>query len=208
MTLTGQGATLTRPGAPTSRGDTSNCRMLIDPGFYGSCRVISAPSGSIAAIVEQQQLTNGGNQGGASPLQERDLVYRHVGSTWSLVLRRASTSTAGAESQLWQSDVNRDGDPKAVFVRPAPNEMYGEEIDVVEASGSVTLYRQLQGGFATIAPGGGLETFVPDSAGYLETVIRFSGGAWRIASVAQVSQSQAQANGEGPFTDPQGVNVG
>ncbi|MHB1534895.1 MAG: hypothetical protein ACYC1D_09875 [Acidimicrobiales bacterium] len=203
LVLNGNGATLVPPASPTTVPFNGACQALIDPGFYGACVTVTAPSGTIGAITESQQ-----NQGGANvAIQERDLVYRRVGGTYSLALRRVTTATNGAgnTSTLWESDVNRDGDPKAVFVTPAPNSQYGNELDVVEATGVVTLYRQLHGGFATIAPGGGLETFVPSStSGYDEAVIKYSGGAWRIASTAHVSATQGKADNNGPFSDPQG----
>jgi hypothetical protein len=102
----------------------------------------------------------------------------------------------------------RDGDPKAVFVTPAPNGEFGNELDVVDTSGSVTLVRQLHGGFADVASGGGLQTYVPDPAGgYDEAVIDYRNGAWRIVSVTTVSQSQAQAENAEPFYDPTGQSA-
>lgn len=207
LAVNGTGATLTAPTAPTTAIYSSDCEELVDPGFFGSCRVITAPSGTMAAIVEQQRGASAGASGGPAPIQERDLVYHRVGDRWSLALRREFTSTSGDETDLWQSDVNRDGDPKAVFVTPATNATYGQELDVVEANGTVTLFRELKGGFATIAAGGGLETFVPDTTGYTATVIRYTAGAWRVASVTAMSATQAVPDSEGPFDDPQGISV-
>jgi len=207
LALGPSGTTLVPPDAPTAFPYTPNCRSLIDPGFYGSCVVVTAPSGTIAAISERQSDQQAGSS--VTPTQERDLVYHRVGSAWHLALRRVTTSTGYAPtSDLWQSDIDRDGDPKAVFVTPAPNSQFGNELDVVEATGAVTLYRQLHGGFATIASGGGLETYVPATpTGYDEAVINYSAGAWRITSVTQVSQAQAQAESDQPFYDPQGVQA-
>jgi len=106
---------------------------------------------------------------------------------------------------LYGSDIMRDGDPKAVFVEPAPNSTFGTELDVVDASATVSLVRKLQGGFANVASGGGLQVYVPDPVvGYDVTVIRFQNGAWRIASDAKASQAQAQAQSSQPFYDPSG----
>ena len=206
LALSGQGSTLTPPSAPTTKPYSADCKTLFDKDWEGDCLFITSESGAIAALVEWVEPTYNSTGQGTGPTPERDLVYRHVGSTWNLALRRTESVTSYAE--LWRSDVNRDSDPKAVFVVPAPNTQFGEELDVVDASGQVTLQRQLQGGFATIATGGGLETFVPDSSGYTQTVIRYTSGAWRIASVAQQSQSQAEPQGgTQPFTDPSGTRA-
>jgi len=204
LVVNGSGNTFTSPSAPTVVPFSADCRALVDPGFFGQCLTVSAPTGTIAAIVEQQRRDYQPGQPIAAG-QERDLVYRRQGATYALVLRRTPEPNGSGETRLYESDVNRDGDPKAVFVTPAPNARYGTELDLVEGSGVVTLYRQLHGGFAGVAAGGGLDSFVPDpSQGYDEAVIRFGSGAWRIVSDARVSDSQAQAQNAQPFNDPKG----
>jgi hypothetical protein len=204
LVLTGVGTTLTPPSAPTAKPYSTSCNTLVDPGFYGECLTVTAPGGTIAAIVEQQKETYQQGQ----PIvtgQERDLVYRLVGGQYLLVLRRVPVASGESETRLYSSDIMRDGDPKAVFVTPAPNGNYANELDVVDTTGSVTLYRQLHGGFADVATGGGLQTYLPDpQGGYYETVIRYQSGAWRIVSNTTVSQSQAQAENAEPFYDPTG----
>lgn len=204
LVVSGAGNTLTAPASPTVVAYNPNCHALVDPGFSGSCLTITAPSGTIAAIVEQQRSTYQAGQP-TPPSQERDLVYHRQGNNYALTMRRAPV-TNQSESRLYESDVNRDGDVKAVFVSPATNPQYANELDVVEGTGAVTLYRQLHGGFATIASGGGLEAFVPDaSQGYDQTVIRYTSGAWRIVSDQHVSDAQGQAeNPYGGFNDPKG----
>jgi hypothetical protein len=207
LVLTGAGTTFTAPSAPTVVAYNSNCNTLIDPGFYGSCLTVTSASGTLAAIVEQQKETYQQGQ----PIvtgQERDLVYRLVGNQYSLILRRIPVASGEAETRLFASDIMRDGDSKAIFVTPAPNGEFGNELDVVDTSGSVTLVRQLHGGFADVASGGGLQTYVPDPAGgYDEAVIDYRNGAWRIVSVTTVSQSQAQAENAEPFYDPTGQSA-
>jgi hypothetical protein len=207
LALNGTGNTFTPPAAPTTVGYNSDCQTLIDPGFYGQCVIVTAPSGTVAGIVEQQQRTYQAGQP-IVPGQERDLVYREVNNDWSLVLRRTPTASGEATSQVYGSDILRDGDPKLVFVEPAPNSSYADELDVVEGSGAVTLYRQLNGGFATVPTGGGLQTYVPDPVnGYDEATIGYSNGAWRITATSVVSQSQAQALENGAFYDPQATEA-
>lgn len=199
LVVDGQGATLAPPASPTTDAFNANCHALVDAGFSGSCVTVTSPGGTIAAIVETRETPG---QTSTAPA-ERDLVYRQVGNTYSLRLRRVTA--ASSTTTLYASDVNRDGDPKAVFVTPAPNSQFGNELDVVDTGGAVTLLRQLHGGFATIGLGGGLKSFVPGStSGYDEAVIRYSSGVWRIVSTAMVSQSQATAESSGPFTDPNG----
>jgi hypothetical protein len=204
LVLNGNGTTLTPPSAPTVKAYNTNCDTLVDPGFYGQCLTVTSPSGTLAAIVEHQSETYQQGQ----PIvagQERDLVYRLVDNQYSLILRRIPAANGEAETRLFSSDIMRDGDPKAVFVTPAPNSDFGNELDVVDTTGSVTLVRQLHGGFADVATAGGLQTYVPDPAGgYNEAVIDYRNGSWRIISVTTVSQSQAQAENAEPFYDPTG----
>ncbi len=204
LVVTGAGNTFAPPASPTVVAYNPNCHALVDAGFNGTCLTITAPSGTIAAIVEQQQHTYQAGQP-TPPSEERDLVYHRGGNNWVLSLRRAPV-TNQSESRLYESDVNRDGDAKAVFISPAANTQYADELDVVEGTGAVSLYRQLHGGFATIASGGGLETFVPDARqGYDQTVIRYTSGAWRILSDQHVSDAQGQAETpSGGFNDPRG----
>ena len=197
LTVTGAGATLTPPSSPTVLPYSADCAALVDKGYQASCVIITAPSGQIAALVEINSSTGGSD--------ERDVVWSRVGSTWQLALRRDTPNVQVGYATVVASDVMRDGDPKAVFATPAGNAEFADEIDVVEANGTVSLQRQLHGGFATVAPGGGLETFTPSAPpaqGYDEAVIRYAGGQWTIASVTQVSQTQGQGEVSGPFTDP------
>jgi hypothetical protein len=206
LVLSGSGNTFAAPTAPTTKPFSANCRSLLDPGYYGECVTVVAPTGTIAAIVEQQQQ----NYQSGQPIttgQERDLVYREVGHAWSLVLRRTPVATGESISEVYESDVMRDGDPKAVFVEPAANSQYGNELDVVEGNGIVTLYRQLHGGFAAVPAGGGLETYTPDPAdGYDEAAIAYTGGAWKIMSLSHVSESQAQSLSSQAFFDPHEID--
>lgn len=202
MVLSGAGNSFTAPLSPTVKPFSSDCRTLLDPGYYGQCITVVAASGTIAAVVEVRKPTS--QTSGPAPAPERDLVYHKQGSSWDLVLRRTYSTNTGIGTMLYESDVQRDGDPKAVFVRAAPNPRYGNELDLVEGTGKVTLYRQLHGGFALVPPGGGLRTFVPARAGgYHEALIKFERGAWRIVSLAHVTGSQARAESDGPFNDPE-----
>jgi hypothetical protein len=206
LTLTGAGNTFTAPASPTTVAYNPACNSLFDPGYTGECVIVASPSGTIAALVEVPQQANGGAPAAGS---ERDLVYREVGNTWSLVLRRTPVSVGSyEETKVYESDIMRDGDPKAVFVEPSANPQYANEIDVVEASGVVTLYRQMHGGFATVPASGGLDTYVPDPAGgYDEATIAYTNGAWTITAASQVSQSQAQSLDSQAFYDPEAPAV-
>jgi hypothetical protein len=206
LVLSGSGNTFTAPSEPTTKPIGANCRSLFDPGFYGNCVTVVAPSGTIAALVEQQQQ----NYQSGQPIttgQERDLVYREVDHAWSLVLRRTPVAAGESMCELYESDIMRDADPKAVFVEPAANSQYANELDVVEGSGIVTLYRQLHGGFAAVPAAGGLDTYTPDPVdGYDEADIAYSGGAWKITGLSHVSDSQAQSLSAQAFFDPHAIS--
>ncbi len=207
LVVNGGGTTLTPPAAATVKAYSADCRTLLDSGFYGSCITVTAGSGTIVAIVEQQRQDYQPGQPITSG-QELDLVYLRQGSQYALILRRVPVANGEAETRLYASDIMRDGDRKAVFITPAPNASFGNELDVVEASGAVTLFRQLHGGFADVAPSGGLQTYLPDArGGYDATVIAYRQGAWRIISDSLVSQSQAQAENAQPFFDPTGQSA-
>lgn len=70
-----------------------------DAGFtMNTCVQSSSPGGAIAAFVEIDGSTK----------EERDLVYKKVGSDWSLAQRRVADKGA-PESIAVKSDLNDDG---------------------------------------------------------------------------------------------------
>ena len=148
----------------------------------------------IAAFVEYNEVTK----------EERDLAYRKVGDSWSLVLRRIADKGA-PETRVIKSDLNDDGDPKAVFSLPSSNPQFSQTLDVVDTSGLVVMHLDVNGGFARASAGGGLEVWYPSTkGGYVHTIIRYLSGKWTVISQDPQSQTQAQAqestNESGGFT--------
>jgi hypothetical protein len=142
--------------------------------------------------------------------QERDLVYRQVGQTWTLMLRRIPQAAGQGISQLYVSDVMRDRNSVAVFVEPSVASAYGDEIDLVAGTGKVTLYRQLDDGFAVVGASGGLTTYIPDPAGgYGATSLRYVAalGGWKVGALSRITDSQAKELASQAFVDPSATQV-
>ena len=69
---------------------------------------------------------------------------------------------------------------------------------LLEASGRVVLHRDLDGGVARQALGGGLEIWVPSTAGATHAIIRWRAGAWQVTT-AQTVTADAVATNSGNF---------
>jgi hypothetical protein len=217
LALSGVGASLEPPANPTDKPFSSNCHTLIDPGFTGKCVMAVAPSGTVAGVVEEEPAARGpGPTGHASKYsgpgaQERDLVWRRQGGSWALSLVHVFQNP-GLRSLVWEDDIERDHDPKLVFVTPSDRSGFGDELDLVEGSGAVVLYRFLGQGFADVPAGGGLVTYVPgwteqngpDNA-YDQTLIGYSSGAWRVFSEQYVPDAAALRQHRGAFWDSRAV---
>jgi hypothetical protein len=191
---TGEGAFLTAPTSPTVKPAPvePSCRALIDDGYDGSCRLLTAPSGTVAYVSQRPENTTG-------PGEVRVLVWRRQGGEFSLALRWADTvdTSRDAPPSLRAIDLAQDNDPKvvAVFYEPgsggSPTTATVKAVDVVEASGEVTLHRSLDHGVARQATGGGLETWSrlggSGSDRFLHEIIRYRGGAWRVETSEEVA---------------------
>jgi hypothetical protein len=140
-------------------------------------------------------------------VQERDLVWHLQAQRWELVLLR-SFQDPGLPSLLWADSIERDNDPKLVFVTPSDEAGFGHTLDLVEGTGEVTLYRYLGQGFVVVPPAGGLVTYVPgwtEAAGpandYDQALIGWVDGDWRIISEQYVPDNAALAQHSGAFSD-------
>jgi hypothetical protein len=191
----GSQSPLTVPHAPTVKSVTSqqgsNCYGLVDAGFsYRECDEYTSPLGTAVAMVE----TQGRN--------ERDLVWTIKGTRANLALREARTlpadqnGQAGADpaaTHLTTGDLANDNTTKAIFYEPVATGTYTsafQGVDVVEANGNVVLHRNLQGGVASQAFGGGLDTWTPDGAGYATyATFQYKSGAWRLAASERIATS-------------------
>jgi hypothetical protein len=231
LALSGTGTTLQPPTSPTNKPYSRYCHPLIDPGFSGKCVVVVAPSGTIAGVVEVETVplqpraghapaaistnkpgTDKPPAGRPGPgAQERDLVWRRNANSWSLALVRVFHDP-GLPSLVWADDIERDHDPKLVFVTPSVRSGFGSELDLVEATGDVVLYRFLGQGFADVPAGGGLVTYVPGwteqhgpEDAYDQTLIGYSSRAWRVFSEQYVPDGSALLQHRGAFWDSQAV---
>ena len=163
--LSGVGSSLQPPTSPTYKPYGSNCHLLVDRGFSGKCVAVDAPSGTVAGVVEVEAGAHVQDRAVPSRpespgLEERDLVWHRMGTRWELALVHVFENP-GLPSLVWGDDVERDHDPKLVFIMPSAHAGFGTELDLVEGSGEVTLYRFLGQGFADVPGAGGLVTYVP-----------------------------------------------
>ena len=223
--LSGTGTSFVAPASPTDKPYSPDCHVLMDPGFKGKCVVTVAPTGTIAGVVEtkaSRPIEGRGRPGkgmlgrarakaattrSAPGAQERDLVWRREGATWGLVLVHVFENL-GLPSLVWADDIERDHDPKLVFVTPSARTGFGSELDLVEGTGDVVLYRFLGQGFANVPPAGGLVTYVPGwteqhgaANAYDQTLIGYSSGSWRVFSEQYVPDSSALRQHRGAFWD-------
>jgi len=226
--LSGIGSSLQPPTSPTYKPYSSNCHLLVDPGFSGKCVVVDAPSGTVAGVVEVEAMAPSRGTGGHGQargtvrsrpnssleepgFEERDLVWHRVGPRWELAQVHVFENP-GRPSLVWGDDVERDHDPKLVFVMPSPQAGFGTELDLVEGSGDVTLYRFLGQGFANVPDVGGLVTYVPGwaeqrgpSDEYDQTLIGYLEGSWRVLSEQYVPDKAALAQHREAFWDSEAV---
>jgi len=171
----------------------------------------------VAAVVEIETPVRG-HTGGAQVVQgrgpgveERDLVWRRHEADWELALVHVFENP-GLPSLVWGDDVERDHDPKLVFITPSARAGFGNELDLVEGSGEVTLYRFLGQGFANVPAAGGLVTYVPGwteqqgpAAEYDQTLIGYAQGSWRVFSEQYVPDKAALQQHRAAFWDSQAL---
>jgi hypothetical protein len=216
LALSGVGASLRPPTSPTTKSYGNNCHALIDPGFTGECVIAVAPSGTVAGVVEEETAVMGpGTANRHHPaIQERDLVWRRQAGSWALALVHAFQNP-GPPAQVWEDDVERDHDPKLVFVTPSTRPGFGRELELVEGSGAVTLFRFLGEGFANVPAAGGLVTYVPGwtehqgpSDAYDQTLIGYSNGSWRVFSEQYVPDAAALRQHRAAFWDSRELAAG
>lgn len=218
LVLSGRGASLYPPLSPTDRAYSADCQSLVDPGFTGKCAVVSGAQGTVAGVVEQETAALEGSRprtgpsgGKGAQVQERDLVWERQGRSWALALRRVF-NTAAAPTRLWSGDVEARGRPVLVFVTPSDEDGFGNELDVVDGTGRVSLYRFLGEGFVVVAGPGELVAYVPGwteqrpvAGAYDQTLIGYSAGSWRVVSEQYVPDAAALAQHDGPLRDAAAV---
>ncbi len=157
---------------------------------------VVSPLGSAVAFVEVRSGS------------ERDLMYTISGATAHLALRAVRALPANPDrsddyspsaTEVLGSDLANDNTSKAIFYTPVASSSISTTafvtVDVVEASGTVVLHRNLAGGVARKAFGGGLETWTPEPGGRaIHDIIQFRQGAWRLAVSAPVGSDTIPVN--------------
>lgn len=202
IALSGIGTPLAPPRAPTVKPYSPNCHTLFDPAFRGKCITATSPAGTVAGVVEVERGAFGG--------QERDLVWRRQGREWELALVHVFDNP-GLPALLWRLDL-RPRRPELVFVMPTDLPRFGHDLDVVEGSGRVSLYRFLGEGFADVPRPGDLVTYVPGATeakpadGYFDqTLISYLDGAWRVVSQQYVPYKAAMTQHKAALWAPGAV---
>jgi hypothetical protein len=204
IALSGDGTNLLPPSRPSYKPYQRGCHSLADPGFgLMKCVVASAPDGTVAGVVEERTSERG-------PKLERDLVWRRKGQQWELALAH-TFQNAGLATKLFADDLERDGDTKLVFITATDTPGFGRDLDIVEGTGEVVLWRYLGQGFVVVPSSGGLVTYMAGSTlgpspappnAYDQLLIGYSGGAWRVLSQQYVPTRAALAQHRGVFSDP------
>jgi hypothetical protein len=191
--LDSSGTRLTAPLSPTVKtfqNNAANCYSLADPGFTAQCVQVHSQLGTAIGVVEINEV------------QERDLVYTTHGSTAALALGNVraipkSTEYSGtyynpASCRISTGDIALDNAPKLVFYEPiTSSEGYVDafqSVDVVEASGQVLMHRDLSGGAASRAFGGGLEMWIPRGSAVEHEIVQWESDAWRVTTADVVSK--------------------
>lgn len=178
-----RGTRFVAPLQPTNKPYSTNCDTLIDSTYtVENCLIVTGKTGAVAGLVEYKNS------------DERDLVYRRIGNTWSLALRFTRVRTIDASERLGFDDLMDDGAKKLVFVRPAGERI--DSLDVVESTGKVSFHQSLSHGQAQKYRGGGIESWTMAASGrYDHRVIRYEQGHWVTIKRDRVEQSQLPPSG-------------
>lgn len=200
LVLSGTGSHLVPPTSPTYKPYSEDCHRLVDPGFTGNCIIAAGPAGTVAGVVEEER--------GAFGAQERDLVWHRQGASWALA-EVHTFQGPGLPTLLWRGTLSGASNPDLIFITPTDQPGFGNELDVVAGTGTVTLYRFLGDGFAVAPPTGGLVTYVPGwteqrpaDSFYDQTLIGYSDGQWRVFSQQYVPYVAALAQHRGELWGP------
>lgn len=202
LVVNGNGTDLTAPQSATTRTIphstlASTCYGLgFDPGFAGGCNLVDSRLGKAVLQIE------------AKGTEERTLLWTLDGNRANLALRRVRTlaEPAGSvnaqdggalDTRSLSSDINNDG--TRAFVVETPSGGGGKPplatLDVVQTSGLVGLHRDLHGGYAQKANGGGLETWTAlDNGRFEHSVFQYQSGQWRIVADGTVEKRQVPTN--------------
>ena len=181
--LTGEGAVLAPPSPPPPTrpiDKTKGCNSAVDAGWrVVECGALRTSGTVLVWVVESR---------GAGL---RALVLKEQApGQWATALRAADDDGSRFSSiGVRGEDISGDGQPELVFGfhRKAADRMLS--VDLVEASGAVTVHRDLPHGSVTVAKGE-MTTWAATGDGRAQrSVIRHAGGAWRIVASEPVDRA-------------------
>lgn len=178
-TVTGAGAVLTRPADPGLRtvDKAKGCNSAHDPGWsVEKCGALRSGSTVLLWVVE----TKGKGR--------RTLVLKEQpNAKWAVVLAvKDDTGAAFSSVGVRGEDVSGDGQPELLFGFHRRGSEGRMSVDVVDASTSVVVHRELTKG-SVRAAGGRLETWTAAEEGFDQVVISFAGGAWKASAPKRVA---------------------
>lgn len=204
LALNGTGNTFAPPGGPSSwpapgsrqvdvNLNASNCRQLVDAGFSGQCAVASGPGGSVVGIVEHEASL------------AYNLVWERRGNRWWFVQRR-QFHRADDLGIVASEPIGPGRRSELIFVTGTARPGFGGELDVVDETGQVVLYRYLGQGFVVATADGSLVQYRADSTeqgapanAYDQLLIRATSTGWRAVAQQYVPAGAAQAQHHGLF---------
>lgn len=204
LTLNGTGNTFAPPGGPSSwpapgsrqvdvNLNASNCSQLVDAGFSGQCAVASGPAGSVVGVVEHEASL------------AYNLVWERRGNRWWFVQRR-QFHRADELGIVASAPIGPGRRSELIFVTGTARPGFGGELDVVDETGQVVLYRYLGQGFVVATADGSLVQYRADSTeqgapanAYDQLLIRATSTGWRAVAQQYVPAGAAQAQHHGLF---------
>lgn len=161
--------TSTAPGHTTGCLTSDTSGELTPPGASGTETTTTSTSTTSTSTTT---VAGGGTTAGraATTVEQTDLVYLRVGDLWKLALERKLTEPVRATTQVYCSELLGSDDPVAVFVVPAADGLFGNQLDMITDTGQVTLTYKLGGGFAVAHPAGSpahVDLYVPKAGGHV-----------------------------------------
>lgn len=181
--LTGEGAVLAPPAPPPPTrpiDKTKGCNSAVDAGWrVVECGALRTSGTVLVWVVESR---------GAGL---RALVLKEqTPGQWATVLRAADDDGSRFSSiGVRGEDISGDGQPELVFGFHRKGTDRVLSVDLVEASGAVTVHRDLPHGSVTLAKGE-MSTWAATPDGRAQrSVIRHAGGAWRIVASESVDRA-------------------
>jgi hypothetical protein len=186
----GRGALLQPPGAPLSVAwaPGQDCALLADPGFTARC----GPAANLVWLVQSRSP-------GSGPGWRASVFRLDPAGGADLILRTSEADGLGLnEVRTSVADVSGDGSDDVVFAfyRLGAGDVLS--VDVVEATGGVTVHRDYPDGSAR-ATRGQLEGWADGGALLAHETLKTTNGAWGVAAFDTTASDTVYAR---DFPDP------